>query len=245
MFSINPEFYERCMKPTNTIAMGMKTNHASSKCWEEQVEKEKRIAEHWEAEYNANHQTDRQEASNEIKGNSSSHRTPPLSTIQRVLAQERALKERYLSPERNPELYTHLYERPPPSLTGITNPTTTSSSPSREETIHNKAANPKMVEDNRHQHRSERYLFARAQLHSLDERYPNGPMTAAQNIGWNIGKNINKNKNNSPTSLGGMTAVADVKKLYGPRQLKKLAGGFRKPEDEDHAFLLGYDLIPK
>ncbi|KEG08726.1 hypothetical protein DQ04_06561010 [Trypanosoma grayi] len=49
--SVNPQLYEKSMKPSMTMAMGMKCSHVAASCWRAQVEAEQRIHSNWSAKY--------------------------------------------------------------------------------------------------------------------------------------------------------------------------------------------------
>ncbi|EAN81404.1 hypothetical protein C3747_197g54 [Trypanosoma cruzi] len=60
--SVNPQLYEKSMKPSVTIAMGFKTSHGASSCWQAQVEAEERIHSNWSKKYNKDEEKRRVEA---------------------------------------------------------------------------------------------------------------------------------------------------------------------------------------
>nr|CCC90472.1 unnamed protein product [Trypanosoma congolense IL3000] len=49
--SVNPQLYEKCQKPSITVAMGMKGSACSTSCWRAQVEKEESLRAAWAKKY--------------------------------------------------------------------------------------------------------------------------------------------------------------------------------------------------
>lgn len=79
-----------------------------------------------------------------------------------------------------------------------------------------------------HKKPSERYLTARTAKYTVQQRYPSGPMTSSQVVGWRV---------ESAALAGGET--------FKKKPNAVLAGPYRTPEDDDHALLFGYDLQAK
>jgi hypothetical protein len=49
---VDPKLLEKSLKPTMTIAMGLKQTHNASVCWRDQVTKEERLKREWNNTYN-------------------------------------------------------------------------------------------------------------------------------------------------------------------------------------------------
>ncbi|RNF06372.1 hypothetical protein TraAM80_03945 [Trypanosoma rangeli] len=49
--SVNPQLYEKSMKPSMTVAMGLKSSQGASSCWRAQVDAEQRIHSNWLKKY--------------------------------------------------------------------------------------------------------------------------------------------------------------------------------------------------
>ncbi|KAH9600725.1 hypothetical protein LSM04_003058 [Trypanosoma melophagium] len=89
--SVNPELYEKSMKPSVTMAMGLKSSHVASSCWRAQVEAEQRIHANWSAKYDRSEEKTRTDA------------------LQHTLEREAAKVEKYRS--GNDALYNILYKK--------------------------------------------------------------------------------------------------------------------------------------
>ncbi|RNF16980.1 uncharacterized protein Tco025E_04991 [Trypanosoma conorhini] len=60
--SVNPQLYEKSMKPSMTVAMGFKSSLVASSCWRAQVDAEERIHSNWSKKYNRHEERGRVEA---------------------------------------------------------------------------------------------------------------------------------------------------------------------------------------
>ncbi|KAG5509236.1 hypothetical protein GH5_06324 [Leishmania sp. Ghana 2012 LV757] len=226
IYSIDPELYARSRAPASTIAMGMKSSHASSLCWADQVRREERIRELWGATYDtANSQGEK-----------------ATEAVQRTRARDAARHEAYVRPDKNPELYRILYKRAPPSSLSKSAEATASSSSPQLRTVRIEPAGTskdpvspsgspfaRTARSTTHE-----YLQARCRHHTLQQRYPNGPATAAQAVGW-------------LTSATEKASASSPEAPYCPyRQVRlRQIGAYRNPEDDEHALLFGYDYTLK
>ncbi|KAG5482863.1 hypothetical protein LSCM1_06895 [Leishmania martiniquensis] len=221
VYSIDPELYARSRAPAKTIAMGMKSSHASSLCWVDQVRREEQIREMWGATHDTKRSQER-----------------VTQAVQRTRARDVARHEAYVHPDKNPELYSILYKRPPPSsLRDSAAAVAPSSSPQLSTAAiaptgtwkgpvdPSGSAFSRTARSTTHE-----YLQARCSHHTLQERYPNGPATAAQAVGWATCAPAE-----ASTSLS-----AAPHAVHHPARHRQI-GAYRKPEDDEHALLLGYD----
>ncbi|GET87246.1 hypothetical protein, conserved [Leishmania tarentolae] len=228
MYSIDPELYARSHAPASTIAMGMKSSQASSLCWVNQVRKEEQIRELWDAAYDPQHIREKK----------------ALQAVQQTRARDAARHEAYVNPESNPELYRILYMKEPPSSVNNAAAAATASSSSPQPNTTTEAAPAGVVKGTGDPSNNafslsarsvtQEYLQARCRNHTLQQRYPSGPFTAAQAVGWAAGSS-------DPASASSGEASSSLYVQVRRRQI----GAYRKPEDEDHALLFGYDYTPK
>ncbi|CAJ1020594.1 hypothetical protein NXY56_001863 [Leishmania guyanensis] len=226
MYSIDPELYARSHAPATTVAMGMKSSQASSLCWANQVRREEAIREMWGTTYDPQRNREKK----------------ALQAVQQTRARDAARHEAYVNPENNPELYSILYKRPPPSSVCDSGVTTASSSSPQHST--STAAPEETAKDTGNsgnnsfaryaRSTTHEYLQARCRSHTLQQRYPSGPATAAQAVGWAVGAT-------------GRTSVSSSEASFSPhlRVRRRQMGTYRKPEDDEHALLFGYDYAPK
>ncbi|KPA75169.1 putative mitochondrial hypothetical protein [Leptomonas pyrrhocoris] len=209
-YSIDPELYARSQKPAGTIAMGMKNSQVSSLCWAKQVQKEESIRSRWANKYDP---TARQE-------------TAALQALERTQTRDAAAHEAYVNPANNPEIHALLY-RKKPSTVLVTDDTAAAPPAS---TLTTAAAAPvEEIASLRVRRAADEYLAARREHYTLQQRYPKGPATAAQAVGWAAATN-------SGSSSGSASCGAPH---------RRSPGAYRKPEDEEHATLLGFDYTPK
>ncbi|CAC9472081.1 protein of unknown function - conserved [Leishmania donovani] len=227
MYSIDPELYTRSHAPASTIAMGMKSSQASSLCWANQVQQEERIREMWGATYDPHHNRENR----------------ALQAVQQTRARDAARHEAYVNPEHNPELCSILYKKVPPfSVSDAAAATAASSSPQHHTTTEAALAGTATGTGDPSDSafaRSARsvtqeYLQARCRHHTLQQRYPSGPVTAAQAVGWAAGAT-------DRASASSLEASSSPYRQVRRRQI----GAYRKPEDDEHALLFGYDYTPK
>ncbi|TPP53137.1 hypothetical protein CGC20_30165 [Leishmania donovani] len=226
MYSIDPELYTRSHAPASTIAMGMKSSQASSLCWANQVQQEERIREMWGATYDPHHNRENR----------------ALQAVQQTRARDAARHEAYVNPEHNPELCSILYKKVPPfSVSDAAAATAASSSPQHHTTTEAALAGTATGTGDPSDSafaRSARsvtqeYLQARCRHHTLQQRYPSGPVTAAQAVGWAAGAT-------DRASASSLEASSSPYRQVRRRQI----GAYRKPEDDEHALLFGYDYTP-
>jgi hypothetical protein len=212
-YSINPELYARSHKPASTIAMGMKGSQASSLCWANQVQREKAIRESWAAKYDPEDKLE----------------TEALQALERTQERDAARHEAYISPANNPDIHALLYKKAPTvpcSGEGQNTAEPSSSSSDPLAVSVNKASNRRV------KRAAAVYLKARCDHYTLQQRYPDGPATAAQAVGWGA-------------ATAAVTAGASSIATARTAPLRRPAGAYRKPEDEEHAALLGFDYTPK
>ncbi|CBZ25075.1 conserved hypothetical protein [Leishmania mexicana MHOM/GT/2001/U1103] len=227
MYSIDPELYARSHAPASTIAMGMKSSQASSLCWANQVQQEERIRDKWDATYDPQHNQENR----------------ALQAVQQTRARDAARHEAYVNPEHNPELYSTLYKKAPPSSVSDAAAAPASSSSPQHNTATEAApagtttgtGDPSDSPFARCARSvTQEYLQARCRHHTLQQRYPRGPVTTAQAVGWAAGAT-------GRASASSLEASSSPYRQVRRRQI----GAYRKPEDDEHAFLFGYDYTPK
>ncbi|KPI88388.1 hypothetical protein ABL78_2507 [Leptomonas seymouri] len=222
-YSINPELYARSHKPAMTIAMGMKGSHASSLCWSDQVKKEEAIRRHWATKYNFE---ELQEAE-------------ALQALERTQARDAARHEAYVNQSNNPDIHTLLYRKRhsmvsaapastlSPAVAGNELNSSTATPPPSASSA--EASSTDGTPSRRVRRATDEYLKARYNHCTMQQRYPEGPATAAQVVGWK-----------AATSSSSSSATAARTATH-----HRSAGAYRKPEDDDHAALLGFDYTPK
>lgn len=205
MFSIDPELYQRSHTPAMTIAMGMKSSQASSLCWVDQVRREEALHDRWATTYDP----------------SGSLQVASTTALHRTLARDEARREAYLSPQQNPQISLLLPKNriPQGSVKPADAETTTPTMGVAAEAMPLGATSGSSTSV------TQAYLKARCDAHPLKERFPRGPATAAQHVGWAA----------TAASLSSST----------PKSSRRAMGAYRKPEDDDHAALLGFDYAVK
>lgn len=227
--SINPELYARSQQPASTVAMGMKNSQISSLSWANQVRREEDIRDTWTAKYDP---TDRQSEQATL-------------ALERTQARDAARHDAYVNPATNPEIHSLLYKRAPPTAaatgadaepnTGTQavaataaattkTPSPSSSSPEAAPVVQ-QASNPRV------KRAAAAYLNARCDHHTLQQRFPEGPATAGQEVGWGA----------ATAAASGQSSAITARAAPHRRP----AGAYRKPEDDDHADLLGFEYKPK
>lgn len=223
-YSISPELYARAHQPACTIAMGMKGTQASSQCWVNQVHREEAIHDGWVAKYDPEDRQDRE----------------ALAALERTQARDAARKEAYLSPTSNPEIHTLLYKDKKASVVPSTADATMSAGASPNG-LHSSSVNTTQPASSweaeaasslKVRRSAEEYLEARCDHYTLQQRFPDGPATAAQAVGWAA----------ATDASAGASSIAATSRVAPHR---RPAGAYRKPEDEEHAALLGFDYTPK
>lgn len=230
-YSIDPDLYKRSHTPSSTISMGMKPSQASALCWVDQVRREQTLADRWHQRYDP-------------AGTQEAERT---AALQRTLARTEARKEAYLGPTANPELHSILYGSATATAaeaTGLTRPTGDGGDGGDggiEAELQKRKVKP-----------SVKYLEARSDRYPLNQRFPRGPATAAQTVGWaaafaDASENASSSVSHDDKCCSGSSgsshkASAD---LYKPVRQRPAVLAYHKPEDDDHALLFGYDLQPK
>ncbi|KAK7198695.1 hypothetical protein NESM_000833300 [Novymonas esmeraldas] len=240
VYSIDPELYARTRAPASTIAMGMKSSQASSLCWAAQVRREEHLCDQWKTTYDLEHRLE----------------TRSTDAVERTRARDAARHDAYLSSELNPEVYAILYKKAPLTSTvpdAATTAAAASSSsaaagaPAGAGTAGATAAETAAVTETSGapadsafaastRSTTQAYLQARCSRRTLQQRFPDGPATAAQAVGWAAGS----------SSSGSDSASALAASSAPYRQVRRRQmGAYRKPEDEEHALLCGYDYTPK
>ncbi|KAG5509086.1 hypothetical protein JKF63_06094 [Porcisia hertigi] len=231
VYSIDPALFARSHAPATTIAMGMKNSQASSLCWVKQVQREESIREVWESTYDVQHKRAEQE----------------VQAVARTRARDAARHETYVNPDNNTELYNILYKRAPPSSLCDSAAATVAAAKAPSSTLQTNTATAAPGEASRApwdpvdsaysltaRTTTEEYLQARRRNHTLQKRYPHGPATTAQTVGWPP----------AATDEGSASSLMSSSLPHRQMGLRKI-GAYRKPEDEEHALLFGYDCIPK
>lgn len=226
-YSINPELYARSHKPASTIAMGMKGSQASSQCWANQVQREEAIRASWAAKYDP---ADQQEAE-------------ALLALEKTQARDAARHAAYVSPETNPEIHAILYKKPPPAVAttaeekegGKVGEASPPPPPPSSSQVASTDSPAEASSGRKVKRAAAAYLEARCDHHTLQQRFPDGPATAAQAVGWGAA---------TAAASGGASSLASAATAPAAPH-RRAAGAYRKPEDDDHAALLGFDYTPK
>lgn len=230
VFSINPALYARSKAPAATVAMGMKSSHASSLNWVDQVRREEKIRERWGDTYDPRHGQEGR----------------AVQAVDNTRAREVARHEAYTNPEHNPELHQILYRKAPPASTTATDSTAagaataaaTSSGPTPDgiatEPMFGKDAARNFAAAHAARNATLDYLQARNRHRTVQERYPAGPATTSQAVGWAAGD----------TAHTSAAAIAATTAAFRQTRCRPV-GAYRKPEDDEHALLLGFDYTPK
>lgn len=224
--SINPELYAKAHRPAGTIAMGMKSSHASAHSWTVQVQREEAIRDSWTHKYDPD----------------AKQSAEAVAALERTQARDTARHAAYVNPSTNPEIHALLYKKTPPATTTAASATLSAPADAVESELQSSTP-PLTLKDGvpvvaggdaasrRVRRAAAAYLEARCDNHPLQQRFPNGPATAAQAVGWGAAQ----------AAAAGKSSVATAHTAPHRRS----AGAYRKPEDEDHAALLGFDYQVK
>lgn len=82
---VDPKLLEKCMKPTMTIAMGMKMTHASTECWRTQVAKEKRLKDEWSNTFRPGWEQEELDIIERVRQREEEHKQAALARPERQL----------------------------------------------------------------------------------------------------------------------------------------------------------------
>lgn len=107
---VDPKLLEKSLKPTMTIAMGLKQTHNASVCWRDQVMKEERLKVEWNNTYNPSWGDEERAIIERVKEREEKKKEEALSRPERALLLDGVSKEgkgrkTYLKArnERNPQ----------------------------------------------------------------------------------------------------------------------------------------------
>jgi hypothetical protein len=90
---VDPKLLEKSLKPTMTIAMGLKQTHNASVCWRDQVNKERRLKEEWNNTYNPSWGDEERDIIERVREREEQKKEEALSRPERALLLDGVSKE--------------------------------------------------------------------------------------------------------------------------------------------------------